>query len=72
MSTTNAVGFSVDVPMAYEAANSRARELLKAEGSGVLTEIDVRATLREKLDVAYPRYEILGACMRRVAAALER
>jgi uncharacterized protein (DUF302 family) len=62
MSTTNAFGFSVDVPIAYEEADSRVRELLKAEGFGVLTEIDVRATLREKLGVAFPRYEILGAC----------
>ena len=62
MSTTDAFGFSVDVPIAYAEANSRVRELLKAEGFGVLTEIDVRATLREKLDVAFPRYEILGAC----------
>ena len=62
MSTTNAFGFSVDVPIAYEEADSRVRELLKAEGFGVLTEIDVRATMREKLDVAFPRYEILGAC----------
>lgn len=56
------IGFSVDVPLAFEEADSRVRELLKAEGFGVLTEIDVRATLREKLDVDFPRYTILGAC----------
>ena len=56
------VGFSVDVPLAYEEADLRTRELLKAEGFGILTEIDVRATMREKLDVDFPRYEILGAC----------
>jgi len=62
MSITNAFGFSVDVPIAYEEADSRVRELLKAEGFGVLTEIDVRATLREKLNVEFPRYKIHGAC----------
>jgi uncharacterized protein (DUF302 family) len=60
--STTAFSFSVDVPLAYEEADSRVRELLKAEGFGVLTEIDARATLREKLDVDFPRYEILGAC----------
>jgi len=60
--TDTTVGFSVDVPLAYAEADLRTRELLKAEGFGVLTEIDVRATMREKLDVDFPRYEILGAC----------
>ncbi|MHB8488621.1 MAG: DUF302 domain-containing protein [Candidatus Dormibacteria bacterium] len=62
MSSQNPFGFSVDVAMSYEEANARVRDLLKAEGFGVLTEIDVRATLREKLDVDFPRYAILGAC----------
>ena len=62
MTTTNAFGFSVDVPLTYAEADLRVRELLKAEGFGVLTEIDLRATLREKLGVEFPRYEILGAC----------
>lgn len=62
MSTTTTFSFAVDSPLTYEEADSRVRELLKAEGFGVLTEIDVRATMREKLDVDFPRYEILGAC----------
>jgi len=62
MNTNTKVGFSVDVPLPYEQADRRVRELLKAEGFGILTEIDVRATMREKLDVDFPRYEILGAC----------
>jgi uncharacterized protein (DUF302 family) len=53
---------SIDVPIPYDEAGSRVRALLKAEGYGVLTEIDVLATLRDKLEVAFPRYEILGAC----------
>lgn len=40
----------------------RITEALKVEGFGVLTEIDVRETLKKKLDVSYPPYVILGAC----------
>lgn len=50
------------VRLSYDEADRRVREALKEEGFGVLTEIDVRATLREKLDVDFRRYEILGAC----------
>lgn len=48
--------------MDIEQARSRAIEALKAEGFGVLTEIDVQKTLKEKLGVDYPPYRILGAC----------
>lgn len=62
MTTTTTIGFDVDTPLAFDEADARVRELLAHEGFGVLTEIDVRATLKAKLDVDFPRYEILGAC----------
>lgn len=50
------------VGLGFEDADARVRETLKEEGFGILTEIDVRATLKEKLDVDFPPYRILGAC----------
>lgn len=51
-----------DVKLSYEQALEAATEALKGEGFGVLTEIDVAATLKKKLDVDFPKYKILGAC----------
>lgn len=48
--------------MGYDEALSKVTEALKTEGFGVLTEIDVRETLKKKLDVDFRRYRILGAC----------
>jgi uncharacterized protein (DUF302 family) len=50
------------VDMPYERALQRTREELAQEGFGVLTEIDVAATLKKKLDVTFRPYMILGAC----------
>jgi uncharacterized protein (DUF302 family) len=46
----------------FEEAVVRTREALKSEGFGVLTEIDIRETLRKKMDVDFNPYIILGAC----------
>jgi len=50
------------VPLSPVAAEEKLRELLAENGFGVLTEIDVQATLKKKLDVEMPVYKILGAC----------
>jgi len=62
MKVKSSYGFSVDTELAVDAAESKVRELLKDEGFGVLTEIDVRNTLRDKLAVDFRPYRILGAC----------
>jgi uncharacterized protein (DUF302 family) len=59
---TTPYGISITVPLAYARAVERTREALASEGFGVLSEIDVAATLKKKLDVDFRPYVILGAC----------
>jgi uncharacterized protein (DUF302 family) len=64
MATAPAAGYTIGATTSrsFEEALARVREDLKAEGFGVLCEIDVQATLREKLGEEMGRYVILGAC----------
>lgn len=55
-------GFGATLNMPYADAIERTKEALKAEGFGVLTEIDIRKTLKDKIDVDVADYVILGAC----------
>ena len=55
-------GFSKVVSYSFEETLEKVTELLKSEGFGVLTEIDVKTTLKKKLDVDFRPYKILGAC----------
>ena len=48
--------------VSFEEAIEKATEALKGEGFGVLTDIDVKATLKKKIDVDFKNYRILGAC----------
>lgn len=48
--------------LSYDSALEKAVEALKSEGFGVLTEIDVKKTLKKKINVDFKRYAILGAC----------
>lgn len=54
--------FAKTIDAAFDEAVERVTALLKDKGFGVLTEIDVKATLKKKLDVDFQPYKILGAC----------
>jgi uncharacterized protein (DUF302 family) len=56
------IGFQVRLNVSYDEAVQRATAALKEEGFGVLTTIDVKETLKQKLNVDFRRYVILGAC----------
>lgn len=55
-------GFKKEVNLNFNEAIEKIKEELKKEGFGILTEIDVKKTLKEKLNVEYDDYIILGAC----------
>ena len=59
---TSDYGFRTGLNIPYEEAIEKTTAALKEEGFGVLTEIDVKATLKKKLDADFRRYIILGAC----------
>ncbi len=56
------IGIRKTVKGDFEQVLAKVPEVLKAEGFGVLTRIDVKATLKEKIGVDFRRYQILGAC----------
>jgi uncharacterized protein (DUF302 family) len=59
---SQSLAFEVTLPAAYEQAIEKTTAALKAEGFGVLTRIDVKQTLKEKLNADFRPYAILGAC----------
>ena len=54
--------FSKTLDTSFEDAIDKTTAALKEEGFGILTEIDIKATLKKKLDVDFKKYQILGAC----------
>jgi uncharacterized protein (DUF302 family) len=60
--TTPSLALQTTLSVPYEQAIERITSALKAEGFGVLTEIDVQATLKKKLEADFRKYMILGAC----------
>ena len=59
---TQTIEIAKVVELTYEQALEKTIEALKVEGFGILTEIDVKATFKKKLEVDFEKYKILGAC----------
>ena len=58
----NKLAFQVNIPDSFDAAVEKVTVALRTQGFGVLTRIDVKSTLKEKLDADFRPYVILGAC----------
>ena len=56
------LGFQSTLNLPYESALEKVTDALKAEGFGILTSIDVKKTMKKKLDIDFRKYTILGAC----------
>ncbi len=61
------IGLTVVLRENFDNVQKKVREAFKEEGFGVLTEVDVRATLKEKIGVDFPKYLLLGACNPQIA-----
>lgn len=59
---SKSLGSEIELPLAFAVAKDATRDALKAEGFGILTEIDLQATFKEKLGREFRPYAILGAC----------
>lgn len=55
-------GYKRVINDSFESVEAKAREMLAEQGFGVLTEVNVKNTLKEKLDIDFGKYQILGAC----------
>ena len=60
--TATQLGYHIQLKTDFTDAEAQVIDALKAEGFGILTEIDVKATLKKKIDVDFRPYKILGAC----------
>lgn len=67
MASSTQYGFGTDLDVSYDDAIEQVKDALKNEGFGVLTEIDVRKTLHEKIGEEMEPYIILGACNPKLA-----
>jgi len=68
MRTTTRYGFGTEIAAPFEEAVARVKEACEAEGFGTLTEIDVKAKLKEKIDRDIEPYTILGMCNPQLAS----
>lgn len=72
MKAANGYSISMTLPLSIAAAEQQVRQALAAQKFGVITEIDIQATLKQKLGVTHAPHKILGACNPQIAhAALE-